>query len=299
MPRWKRAPGGRTHACVISALLLSGCAHDRPATPEGPPTDMIPEMDAREAITTWNTRVERLERLWARVTVVVDTVDGAGKAVTEQAEGHLQVERPRGVALSLGKLGETYLYLGSNDERYWWIDVVDRENRAAVTGRHDAVTMEKAARLGVPVHPLELVEVLGLTPIGVGVGEGAVVRGATITTTTATGGRVVRVLDPTTYEPVRIDVLDRAGEMVLSASHEAYQLASVRDDTRVRPRVPGRVIVEAPTVPATVRLALYDPENKAIRAIAFDFEGLLRAFRVETVYDLDATAGAGGAGAGP
>lgn len=296
MPRRNRPFGKCAHACLIGALLLlSGCAHDRPARPEEPPTDLIPELDAREAITTWNTRVERLERLWARVTLVVNTVDPAGDAVTEQAEGHLQIERPRGVALSLGKLGETYLYLGSNDERYWWIDVVDRDNRAAVTGRHAAVTMEKAAQLGVPVHPLELVEVLGLTPIG----EGAVVRGATVTTTTATGGRVVRALDPGTYEPVRIDVVDRAGQIVLSASHEAYQLASVRDDTRVRPRVPGRVIVEAPTVPATVRLALYDPENRDIRAIAFDFERLLKAFRVETVYDLDASARVGAAGMEP
>jgi hypothetical protein len=292
MPRGNRARWSCAHACVWCALILSGCAHDQPVNPEEPPSEFIPELDAQEAITAWNSRVERLERLWARVTVVVNTVDAAGEAVTEQAEGHLQIERPRGVALSLGKLGETYLYLGSNDERYWWIDVVDRENRAAVTGRHAAVTMEKAARLGVPVHPLELVEVLGLTPIG----DGAVVDGTTVTTPTATGGRVVRFVDPETFEPVRIDVVDAAGELVLSASHEAYQLASVRDDTRVKPRVPGRVIVEAPTVPATVRLALYDPENRDIREIAFDFDRLLKAFRVETVYDLDATAAVGDMG---
>jgi hypothetical protein len=284
----------RTAFVVAAGLVLAGCAHTG-ASGAGVPREEVVRLEPAEAdavIAAWNARVERLERYWARVTIVVDAVDQTGEAVREQAEGHLQIERPRNVALSLGKLGETYLYLGSNEERYWWIDAVDRDARTAITGRHDRITAAKAARLGVPVHPLELIEVIGLMPVPAGavVERGRVAEGdgvVDLVTRAPGGGAIRRVLDPETFLPIRIEVFDRTGEVVLSALHEAPQIARVGDDLRARPIVPGRLIVDAPTVPATVRLAMYDAENKLIRAIAFDYDRLLRSFRVGDVRDLD------------
>lgn len=282
-------------AVFLSAmLLLAGCAGPGETETSRPVAPRALEPGTKDAIfDAWANRVVGLERLWARVTVVVDTVDAEGEPVREQAEGHLQIVQPRRVALTLGKLGETYLFLGSNDERYWWFDTVDRDRRVAVTGRHAVVTPRKAAALGVPVHPLELIELLGIvapTPEdrvafraepGPAAGEIALVRDLP-------AGRLTWVVDDQRFEPVRVEIADDTGAVVLAAAHEAYGFARVRENLAARPRVPGRVIVEVPGIPARVRLALYEPENREIRPVAFDYERLLRAFRIDTVRDLDA-----------
>jgi len=93
----------------------------------GPSDASLPAYE--DVVAAYNARVSAFGRVWARVTAVYRGVDDAGNRLSEQAEGHLQIERPDRVALSLGKLGETYLYLGSNESRYWWIDLVDAAGR--------------------------------------------------------------------------------------------------------------------------------------------------------------------------
>ncbi|MEM1185822.1 MAG: hypothetical protein AAGI53_12585 [Planctomycetota bacterium] len=272
-------------AILLVLLVLVGCG----STPEAAAPVPRVEVDPAAIREAWAKRTERLERLWARVTVVVDTVDEEGKPVKEQAEGHLQIEQPRGVSLTLGKLGENYLYLGSNDERYWWIDRVDSDRRYAVTGLHELITSRKAEALGVPVHPLELIEFMGIKPLpedaefvpGAEPGTIEVVRSL------ATGS-LTWVLDAVTATPNRVVVKAPDGSVSISARHEAYQFARVRDDLRIRPRVPGRVVVEVPELSARVRIALYDPENKPIRSVAFDYDRLIRGLKIDQVRDLDA-----------
>ncbi|MEM7754461.1 MAG: hypothetical protein AAF297_02380 [Planctomycetota bacterium] len=287
-------------ALFALVLVLAGCAHrETPSEPQPIAAVDIDEAAIRDA---WAARIVGLDRLWARVTVVVRTVDAEGESVREQAEGHLQIEQPRGVALGLGKLGETYLYLGSNDERYWWIDRVDSDNRVAIVGRHELVTPRKAASLGVPVHPLGLIELLGIQALpedvefepGPEPGTIAAVRTFAQDGPAGRSARLTWILDAESYEPRRVTVFDSDGQIAIDAAHEAYQFASVRGDTRLRPRVPGRLMVEIPGIPASVRFALYDPENKPIKPVAFDADRLFRAFRVGEVIDLDAEVSAAG-----
>lgn len=285
----------RASVVIAAAVLavLAGCASDRP-DPAPAPSTVVP-VDPEAITAAWNARVADLDRLWARVTLVVNTVDAEGEPVREQAEGHLQIERPRRVALSLGKLGETYLYLGSNDERYWWIDAIDRDNRVGVLGRHELVTPRKAAALGVPVHPLDLVELIGILPLPDNTTFTNGDEPGTIDATRPVGAaELTWVLDAESYTPRRAVLTGPEGEVLLEAEHEAYQFARVRDDLAARPRVPGRVVVNVPSIPARVRLALYEPENKPIKPVAFDQERLFRAFRVDTVHDLDETAESAG-----
>ena len=158
-----------------------------------------------------------------------------------------------------------------------------------MTGRHELSTLAKTASMGVPVQPLELLVLLGITPLPE---RARPIRPETPGTIELVapldkGGAIRWVLDPETDEPVRIDVASGAGVMVLGSEHERYGFVRDRDDLRARPRVPGRIFIDVPEIPARVRLALYDPENKDIRPIAFDFERLVRAFRVDDVRDLD------------
>ena len=120
----------------------------------------------------------------------------------EQVEGTLGWVRPRRVILTFTKVGELYGILGSNENLYWWIQL--GKEKSAVWGEHAKVTEERTRRLGIPVQPLEVVELLGITALA---GEGAAVewsadgRSLVVTTPSAEGMRRVW-MDPATHEPL-------------------------------------------------------------------------------------------------
>jgi hypothetical protein len=89
--------------------VLGACA-----TPERPPPRAL-GITAEDVLEAHNARAAALDRLWARASVQVTGADENGR-LSEQAEGHLQIDQPDRVALSLGKLGKVQLYLGSNAE---------------------------------------------------------------------------------------------------------------------------------------------------------------------------------------
>ena len=161
-----------TGGAAVPLVALLGCAsmdplagqHEGAAQHETrTPRAEAPSYD--EVAARYNDRVAPAETFWARASIRVEGRDAEGGRLSEQAEGHLQIERPRRLALSIGKLGETHLYLGSSDDVYWWMDLIDKDDAFAVFGRHEYVTPDKAAQLGVPVHPLDLIDAIALSPL--------------------------------------------------------------------------------------------------------------------------------------
>ncbi|MEM7622456.1 MAG: hypothetical protein AAF235_04560 [Planctomycetota bacterium] len=286
-------------ACSVASI---GCeSHGSQAGGDAAPDrgEPLPADEAADVVERYNARIERLERLWARLTIVADGVDAEGSPFREQGEGHLQVARPDHVALTIGKLGDTRLYLGSNEERYWWIDVIDPSRKTALVGTHADATPDKTARLGMPVQPLDLVELLGVLPMpadGVRAvrrrdAEGEPFIGV-VFDRVRSGAQVFIELDPANLEPRRISIVvpdpqRPAAPFITSAKLDRYQIVTVNDDRRARPRVATRFLIHSVVTPGVVRVALYDPENRPIRDIAFDLDRLLRAYRVEDVIDLD------------
>ncbi|MEM0984362.1 MAG: hypothetical protein AAGI17_10475 [Planctomycetota bacterium] len=277
-----------------AALALAGCQSapsEAPASDVAAAAEPVAQAPAYEQIAPrYAARVRPMSRLWTRVTARYWGEDASGNPLNEMAEGHLQVVRPDDVALSLGKLGETYLYLGSNPEKYWWIDLLDADNSVALVGTHAEATPRRIAALGLPVRPPDLIELLGVTEIAA---EGGRVdfgerEGELIVTSPRPVGWVRLWVDQETLEPRRIALLEESGDERIHADLEAYQrLLGVVSETLFR--VPRRAVVNAAGEEWTVRLTLNEPRtNHSIRDdLVFNPDRLFQRFGVKDIIDLD------------
>ncbi|MAY74930.1 MAG: hypothetical protein CMJ31_09510 [Phycisphaerae bacterium] len=268
---------------MLFVMGTGGCGSQRSTREEAPPPP-VREIDPAAVLESYNQRLVGVDRLWARVTLVVEGADDEGGRFKEQAEGHLQIERPDRVALSLGKLGDERLYLGADEDRYWWIDRIDPDDRYAVVGRHDLITPSKLEAIGLPLRPAHLVELLGIQPIPAS--QLSAYEGGALIVTRPDGLRMrVRLIDD---GPEAATVtLAQDGRAIASAKLTDYETVTVEADRRIHPRIATEIAIRAPEINGIARLRLYEPTNRDISLAAFDFEKLVRGYRVRDVTDLD------------
>ncbi|MCE7968852.1 MAG: hypothetical protein DYG94_08920 [Leptolyngbya sp. PLA3] len=251
----------------------------------------VPGVTAAQIVEAHNARVRSLDRLWARTSVQVTSTNDKGRRLRDQGEGHLQIVQPSSVALSLGKLGQTQLYLGSNDEIYWWIDLIDPKDKIALVGRHSLVTSQKAGLLGVPVPPRDLIHLLGITALPQGAAQQELAWDADaragITTPTDFGSRRLW-FDVSSMEPVLVELMDESGQVVLTARLDRYAPVNVVGDAAAKPRLPEQANITCVDDDTRVKISLYAAENRPIRPTAFDFQRLVEGLGVDALFDLDA-----------
>ncbi len=278
-----------THAALMGALVVGGCARERVDDGFVGAVEERPSYaELREQV---NARSERLGRLWARATVVVDSVVD-GEARRDQADGYLQVVRPTKLSLSLGKsIDRMYFFLGSDEERYWWVDTLDAEQRVALVGTHARATAARAAEFGVPVHPLDLIELLGISGLpeeGETPRWDAEVGGWAVTVAARFGERRV-VYDHVERLPRLIELFGEDGELAARARLGDYKRLTEFDGVGLRPEVAKTITIELPRLEATVLFDLGATKSieRLPREIVFDLEALLRRERVSDVRDLD------------
>ena len=280
--------------CLLaSVVMLSGCTPAKEAggfeRPEIMPTY------AQTAV-RFNARVERLDKVWASTVVTIRTPKEAGGTRVDQAEGYLQIEQPDRTSLSIMKLGETYFYLGSDDEGYWWLDLSDRDQKVALYGLHAEATPDIVAELGLPVHPQELLDLFALTrlplrstdaeassPVPPGTSEWDVQRGMIRITLPAKWGTRVLWLDPVTMAPQRTELRDVRGRPRAVCDMSRYTSVPVRGDGRVPPKMASQYRVNFPESDARATLELYGTMNKPISPRAFDFENLVESYGIDEV----------------
>lgn len=282
----------------VLAVSTGGCASTEPIEP-GVPDE--PPPDYTTIATVLNQQREPLSKLWTRVTVRVDGHDATGDRLSEQAEGTMQVIQPDRVSMSLGKLGKTYFQLGSNDERYWWFDLTDDRTKTATVGSHALVTQAKLDRFGVPVHPLELLDAIALTPLPLD-GRGR--------TAWSTDGRYIGLLvpsesgerrvwvDPESLVPAFVQIYNTSGELLIETRVTEDRFEQVETPLGVEPTIPGRYKISVVGLDAVVTLDLWDPDTtRSIQPLLFDFDELVRRRGVDLVIDIDEPRGAGASGA--
>jgi hypothetical protein len=278
--------------CALACLTFStACSNTpKPALTTDETAVALPSYSAIAA--QYNQRTDRLTRLWSRAVVQARYTDQKGRERRQQGEGHLQLVQPSNIALSIGKLGEVLFWLGANDERFWIFELGD-ERRVSVC-RHENVGKQCAQSMSVPVHPLVLMELLGITPLPPS-------AQATITRDPGTGSLVVEFsktdnprrlfLDPQTLLPSRIELLTHEGELAVWSELGEYQRIAMKGSPGFNPQVATRISIDSADATASVLVFLSDPsDGKAIGRIpdaVFNFETLMRAHRPATTIVLD------------
>lgn len=238
-----------------------------------------------QVATRYNARVEPLAELWAATVIRVWYPGEAGEEKSDQVDGHLQIRRPDRCSITFEKVGEMYLMLGSDAERYWWFDLA--EEKTASVGLHANATPERVEGFGIPVHPLDLVELMGVNPLppeGEIAWDGRV--GRLIVTVPGRWGARRLFLDPVTLEPSRIELLGAAGEVALVAELSKYTGEQLRGPAGTR--IASEVLIRVERESASARIRLYEARNHSTRDAAFDLERLKRAYSIARVIDLDA-----------
>lgn len=243
-------------------------------------------------VESYNTRVRDLARLRAPVTMIINSPKEGGGRSKDQVEGNLQVMLPSSVALRIDKVGQALAYLGSNQQQYWWFDL--GEEKRAYVGAHALASMDKARRFGLPVHPLDLVELAGVTPLP---------NASLLTFSRGPSGEdIVTVpgrwatrrlhLDAATHEPVRIEVVARDGRVVIESALSRYQPVEVDGNVFTKARIASTVEISILDADVQASIAIVEPRNPGdkLRLKAFDLDAMLASYNIKNVIDMDAPA---------
>ena len=241
-----------------------------------------------------NERVAQIDRLWARVSVRIKGTDARGDGFEEQGEGHLQVTQPESVSLTIGKLGETYFAYGSNSERYWMFDLSSSDRRVALVGAVENLSPARAAEIGLSVHPGDLISAMGIEPIDPELVIGArweLGEELVVISKPSRGGWGVTEywFDPATGLVMRVVSLDSDGSQIAVTGLSRYKDLLDRQRRGTGVKVPGKVEVRrAGSSGEFVRIELSEPSQRKIKAMVYNPDRLMRAYRIHETVDLDA-----------
>lgn len=290
-------------ALLLAAIVVAvgvGCRSQPRPVPTTPVSASLPDYAA--VASQYNARLQRLDRLYARTTLRVWYPDRTGEESTEQVEGQLNIDMPDRVALTFTKVGELYGVLGCDPEEFWWIELGSAK-RARVA-RHAGASLQQLRDAGLPVHPLDLVELLALAPLpspGNSVSSG---DSPTLSLTSdgdllvlapaRTTWRRLR-LDRATLDPKGVELLDRDRAVLVSSTIDTLQPAQTFGapvEGAATPRVPRQVMVSADSGRVRARLTIYGAEAdaKRPRPEVFDLKTWVSRYRVEDVGPFDAEA---------
>ncbi|HBS28616.1 MAG TPA: hypothetical protein DEB06_03995 [Phycisphaerales bacterium] len=284
-----------TAGAVLLALLgaLGACeTNPRPRTEPVAPARPTPGY--AEVAALYNARAARLSRVWARAVVSIAFRDQDGTRRSEQGEGHFQFVAPADSALSVGKLGEVYLWVGSDAHRYWLLE--PRDPKRGVVGRHELLNESTLDRLGLPAAPLDLLRVVAVTPMPEQPEPPAAVAwssdGAMLVVDLPTRRGIWRYwLEPRDMLPQVIELIGPGDEVILSASLERYERVTLRGQGGFFPLMPSRVRLTHHESGSTLSLtlqALSDGGESRLTREAFDLDALVALFNIIDLRDADA-----------
>lgn len=292
-------------ACVAVGLLiaLGGC-EGTGAKGEGDGKALVANHKSRfgepptyeQAARDYNRTVDFLDRVSARANILITYFDEEGNERTEDPEGRLQIIRPNKLALSLGKAGQILFWFGCDPEKYWWIDLSEKGKRIAAVGRHEKFDDATAARIGLPIKPLDLIRVLGIVRMDVSV------RGATqwsddgkllgISAPIGDRGFQRTWVEPKTMRVVMVEIFDRNRDKVVVADHTGDEPVEFTRDIPgaafAHVRMPSRVEILHVETQTRARLTLTGVRDGPITEKAFDLSVLLDKYPVDKTIDLDA-----------
>jgi hypothetical protein len=251
--------------------------------------------DYADVARDYNRTIDFLDRISARANILITYFDEEGNERHEDPEGRLQILRPNKLALSLGKAGQILFWFGCDPEKYWWLDLSEQGKRIAAVGRHENFDDATAARIGLPIKPLDLIRLIGVVKMDVSVGGATQWSndGRLLGVTTPIGDRGFQRtwVDPKSLRPVTIEIFDRHRDKVLVAEHTGEEQVEITRDVPgargAHVRVPSRVEITHLETQTKARLTMTGVRDGPITEKAFDLTVLLDKYPVDKTLDLD------------
>ncbi|MFO0856129.1 MAG: hypothetical protein U0640_02085 [Phycisphaerales bacterium] len=256
--------------------------------------------DTQSIISRHNARVSDLATLRTPVTLLIDAPkgDGSSKRMQEQVEGSLQLIQPHQVSLRVDKVGQTLFVMGSNADRYWWIEFGDE--RWAYIGATALATPRKAAKFGLPVHPLDLIELAAITPLSGGTRTAwdSQRQLLQVVDNARWGTRVLLFSveaprpgeDPKAHVEVKgVWLVDTSGRIVAWSELSRQAPVPVDGNTLSPAAMARNVLVHVPGRDTNVEVIVVDPENpgRRIKTGQFDIAKVLDTYEVKDITDID------------
>lgn len=280
---------------MLTFVAVAGCncmSRPDPAQLEGQKLDLT-KFSYGEVAAVMNARAARLERFWAATITTVWYIGKQGEDEVDQLDGDLHIVQPNKIAMSLQKVGVDGAALGANERFYWYVDLLADDPIASI-GTHDKADPDRLTDLGVPVHPLDLLLLLGFSKVPdepMAPLRQARNGGYLVLTAPAKWGIVEYTLDPTSFEPVRVEIR-RA--LKLPAVLTADMQGTVAFDDRVNQvmpqvRIPERILIDVPDIDARVRIRFLGAQvsRRKPDERAFDLGDTLSRYGVRLRRDLD------------
>lgn len=275
---------------VLAGAMLAGCGgKTEPGIAiDGP--DQAALIEAAEPVrAAYNARVDQLSVLWSRGIVAFRYRDADGNQRDDQGNANIQMILPDRFAMRIHKVGETLLWIGSDEDRYWLIDLLS-EPSVAYVGRHDEFSAAKGERVGLPVPPRELPRLMGFERLPAFEAGGARLRTVTeqavVIDVPSRWGWWVYALDAAGRAEA-IQLRDMEDRVLLDAALEQYMPIELRGVGGARPQAAGRMRLTAPGTDWRITVELDAPSNRTPNAEAFDFEELVDILAPAEVVDLD------------
>ena len=267
----------------------------------------LPAGGYSEAVKIYNARIDKIDQLWARADMQV-TWQEEGEKKAEDLDGHLLLRRPGQTAIAMGKLGQTMLWAGCDEQRYWWLDLRQKDERIGYVGRHENV--DQAAQVGllaVQVQPRDVMALLGVVTLSgekeMAEGQGQV-KAAGEYWVLEPADKLLRIwIKPSEGVAVRVDLLDEDGTEKITAylsnhqpvhlhkkSGTAQQAISAEDQGSMLARE-IEIVLRQSQEQGRLKLKLRDVsdgrDDDRIQEKVFDFNSLRKVYRLKRVIDLD------------
>lgn len=295
-------------SCLVLLLLVSGCCtQDSFHTNDGFVSPLKPaDITYAELAERYNAAIEPLSTLWSRADIDIAWAEvneeGDRKVRSESGNGKFIMRRGQvlnDVAMTVEKLGKIYLWAGSNQASYYLFDRVDGDNKTLYLGKHahqqflNGEPMSDPKPFPLPIHPSSVPRLLGLEPLPGGLFPEPettmdLYRGQYLLNEPERHLRML--IDPKTFRPTRVDLLDRKGFSVLTAKLSG--VLEVEAD-RSLPSPPlicekAEIFVSGYESRFTLKFQSATTSSRKVRDPMFDLEALKKALKPDQVIDLNA-----------
>lgn len=289
---WFRVPSSAIRVLAAFCIFLPGCEDlkksriDAPARP----------INIEAVRSSYNARLARISQFWSRATVEIDWTDAQGRHF-EQGDGPFILRRPAQIALTLGKLGNTLYWIGSDSHRYWYFDLNSKPTAGHV-GLISELDSIDPGSLPIALQPGDLFELLGLVPLPTGAPTRTENQGGKpelifthAAGTSANPTSVQVAVDPYTSTARRIRILDKAGKLAVESElDEEYIPVKLSDQPPAQwPEIPANLRITIPARQTRIKITLTDPvdgKSGKVQDVQFDFDRLIQILKPARVFQI-------------